>query len=62
MWLCINAFCQRYQKGTLRDAEDFNVNSENGWKSISMKTYAVPKISSIPSSRVELVIEINSLI
>ena len=39
-WLCINAFGQCRQEGTLRDVVQFNVSSVDGGKSIS--TVIVP--------------------
>ncbi|XP_032235994.2 uncharacterized protein LOC116617405 [Nematostella vectensis] len=53
-WLCINAFGQRDQKGTLREVVEFNVNPVNGCASINVQAFLVPEISSIPNGHVEL--------
>ncbi|XP_032218797.1 uncharacterized protein LOC116601971 [Nematostella vectensis] len=41
-WLCINAFGQRYQKGTLREVVELNVSPVNGGASINVQAFVVP--------------------
>ncbi|XP_048589498.1 uncharacterized protein LOC125573176 [Nematostella vectensis] len=53
-WLCINAFGQHDQKGTLREVVEFNVSPVNGGASINVQAFVVPEISSIPNGHVEL--------